>query len=134
MDVRLSLKLRSAEYDDVYRDIVRISEATRQGLKTGRIYKFAVEGASAHFILRGTGPENDGKMLIDEAARSKLNLAAGSEVAIRISEAGWLGELAWMWSATDPTYRIAGRLGVLSFLLGLIATIPLVAALVSWLC
>jgi hypothetical protein len=129
----LKLKVRSAESEDVYKDIVRISEVTRDGLKTGRVHKFSVPEGTAYFILRGTGPEHDGKLLIDEAARGKLGLSAGVERDFRIEEAGFWGELRWMWNATDPTYRIAGRLGVLSFALGLIALVPLVIDLAKWL-
>lgn len=123
---QIKLKVRSAQEEDVYKDIVRISQNSRHGLKTGKIHRFKADGNHAYFILRGTGPENDGKLLIDEAARSKLSLSAGAEREFLIEEVGWWGELVWMWEATDPTYRVAGRLGVLSLLLGLLAFAPLI--------
>ena len=129
--VRLTVK--SIEYDDVYKDIVRMSEASRDGLKTGRIHRFRTSAGAAYFILRGTKSKNDGKILMDEAARSKLNLEAKTEAEFEICEVGFWGELRWVWNATDPTYRIAGRLGALSFFLAIIALLPLIKELLGWL-
>ncbi|HEY8948688.1 MAG TPA: hypothetical protein VIM56_07365 [Rhizomicrobium sp.] len=128
----VSLKVRGAESEDVYKDIVRISEASRHGLKTGKVHKFSVPEGSAYFILRGSAQENDGKILMDEAARGKLNLGPGAEREFEIQEAGFWGELRWVWNATDPTYRIAGRLGVLSFSLAILALWPVAEELLRW--
>jgi hypothetical protein len=118
---RVTLKAKSAREEDVYKDIVRITEKDRGDLKTGRIHKFKTSNATAYFILRGNGPSDDGKILIDEAARNKLNLGPSAESDFVIQQVGFWGELRWVWSATDPSYRIAGRLGVLSLFLGVLA-------------
>jgi hypothetical protein len=120
---KVRLSVRSAEIDDVYKDIVRISEESRGPLKTGRVHKFATGSGTAHFILRGSSPSNVGKILMDEAARAKLKLEPSAECDFDIQEVGFWGELRWAWSATDPTYRVAGKLGVLSFVLGVISLI-----------
>jgi hypothetical protein len=133
-DHKVTLKVRSADAEDVYKDIVRISESSRSGLKTGRIHRFSTSKGAAYFILRGSGPENDGKILMDEAARSKLNLEASVEREFAIHEVGFWGELRWVWNATDPTYRIAGRLGVLSLLLGLLAIVPIASDIGRYIC
>jgi len=126
----IKLKVRSAESDDVNKDIVRIAERSRSGLKTGRIHKFTVGDQSAYFILRSCSPDDAGKIFMDETAREKLGLAGSVEREFRIERAGLLGELRWLWSATDPTYRIAAKLGVLSFCLGVVALVPLVIDLI----
>ena len=65
-------------------------------------------------------------VLMDKASRYKLKLAPSEECDFTIREVGFWGELCWVWGATNPVYRIAGRLGVLSLVLGLAAFAPLV--------
>lgn len=122
---KVTLKVKSADEEDVYKDIVRIPAKDRGDLKTGRIHRFSTSNGVAYFILRGSSPDNAGRILMDEASRDKLNLKASVECEFDIREARFLGQLRWMWSATDPTYRIAGQLGVLSFALALLAFSPI---------
>jgi hypothetical protein len=129
---KIRLAVRSIALRDVYQDVVRISEKSRGGLQTGRIHKVKVGRKAAHFILRGSHPNNDGKILMDEASREKLGLEPSAECVFHIREVGFWGEILWVWGAINPAYRIAGRLGVLSFILGVLAIGPLAWEILVW--
>jgi hypothetical protein len=126
------LTVGHAPDDDVYKDIIRIAQADRGDLPTGRAYRVSANGRTAFFILRGVGPGAAGKALLDEAARDKLGVKAGEAYRLSLVGAGFLDELRWMWTATDPTYRAAGRLGVLSLALGIISLVLAAPPLVQW--
>lgn len=122
---KCELIVRSAKREDVYRDIVRISEQSRGSLKNGRVHRFHTASGSGYFILRGLGSTNDGLIRMDEASRASMGLPFGQKYEFTIAEAGFWGELLWAYSATDPAYRIAAKLGVLSFVLAVIAFVPI---------
>lgn len=127
MGTELTLTVQSAKDEDVYKDIVRIPQADRGELKTGRVHRFSVKGeGSGYFILRGAAERYNGTIRMDSAARSRLNLGSGKTYVFKVEEAGFIGELVWGWYATDPSYRAAARLGVLSFFLAIIALAPVV--------
>jgi hypothetical protein len=115
------------EFDLVAQNFLEMTRLSiRLGLfDPGRIQRFITSKGTAYFILRGRSSADAGKITMDQACRSKLALSAGAECDFDIREAGFWGELRWMWSATDPTYRAAGRLGVLSLFLAVVALIPL---------
>ncbi len=122
-----NLTVGSGEERDVYKDIVRIAEQSRGNLKAGRIHKFITPNGSAYFILRGSEvPKNIGKILMDDVSRRTMKLCLGEPYDFDIREVGFWGELWWACNAVDPTYRVAARLGVLSFFLGLAALFPVV--------
>ncbi len=125
------LIVRSARYADVYKDTIRIAEADRGPLRTGRIHRFKVGTQVAYAVLRGLAPSRAGQILMDEATRDRLEATYGTIADITVSEAGFWGHIRWGWDATDPTYATATRLGVLSFGLGvlsLVLALPTVVA------
>ena len=132
MGKSLTLRVRSAKYNDIYKDIVRVSEQSREGLLPGRVHKFISPNKTAYFILRGAGPKDDGLIRMDEESRKKLAVKYGETYDFEISPVGFLGEMKWAFGATDPSYRIAARLGVLSFFLGLFAFVPVLWNLLKW--
>lgn len=141
---KAKLVVRSARYADVYKDTIRLAEGDRGNLRTGRIHRFKIGGKVAYAVLRGLSPVHAGKILMDEATRDRLEVGYGSSVEVSITEASFLGQLRWGWEATDPTYATATRLGVLSFVLGILSfglalppifvSIRAVAALFTQLC
>lgn len=124
---KATLVVRSARYADVYKDTVRISEADRGPLRLGKIHRFTHGKCSTYAVLRGLAPVRQGQILMDEAVRFRLEAKFGELQEFTISEASFWGQLVWGWSATDPTYSAATRLGVLSVGLGalsLLLTLP----------
>lgn len=120
------LEVHQGREGEVYKDIVRIHEGSRGNLKAGRVHKFSTCHGTAYFILRGgDAGQNVGKILMDDVSRTTMGLTLNSRYKFDIREAGFWGELWWACNAVDPTYRIAARLGVLSFGLGIVAVVPI---------
>lgn len=110
-----------AEADDVYKGVVRIGKADRGHLKTGKLHKFSCSTGTGRFILRGLSPNEKGNVRLDQDTRDALGVVPGSTaIAFTITEANGWDELAWAWNSTDPGYRVATRLAIFTFILGLV--------------
>jgi hypothetical protein len=57
---------------------------------------------------------------MDERLRNLLKVSNGSEVDFEFRTTGLGGQFLWAWSASDPAYRVAARLALLSVILGAI--------------
>jgi hypothetical protein len=127
--VNLNLEVHEARKDEVYKDIARISEASRKGLVAGKIHRFRTKAGSAYLILRGNDASLEKSYIrLDEAARDRLGLSDNDilkNADFTVSEVGLRGEFVWAWQATDPSYRVAARLGVLSIVLAVFSVLPL---------
>jgi len=121
----MKLKVCCADNEDVYRDIVRVPEKHRLGPKgcvivEGSVCEIATGGRSAYGILRGYDKSSDPIVRIDERMRNRLGIKVGEEVDVSFRVAGLWGQFRWAWNASDPAYRVAARLGLLSVVLGLL--------------
>lgn len=119
------LTVRSAAKDDVFADIVRINEEHRKDksgnrIPAGTICKIEVNGLIAYAILRGKSGDESPSIYLDEYLRDKLKLKLGTSAGIEFSRVGFVGQAIWSWQAVDPAYRVASRLGIISFALGII--------------
>lgn len=121
----MKLKIRQAAKEDVYRDIVRIPEDFRldtRGKKVpeGSVCKIVTSGGSSYGILRGLGNFGEPVIDMDERLRNVLCLVEGDEVEVSLKTVGHRGQFWWAWNASDPAYRVAARLSLLSVVLGFI--------------
>lgn len=121
----MKLKVAQIDEDDVYKDLARIPERHRidcrdRSIAEGRICKVTVGKKSVLLSLRGQQDHSRPTIHIDEKTRRALGLSPESEAEFRFREVSWWGQFLWAWRATDPAYRIAARLGLLSVLLGVI--------------
>jgi hypothetical protein len=109
-----------ADKDESLLDIVRVHYSHRRAIKAGQICSIIANGATVLAAARGA-PKNDvkGIWLGDERIH-KLHLKEGAQADFEIKKARWDQQFTWLWYATDPANRTAGRLGVISFALGLI--------------
>ncbi|MDE2029724.1 MAG: hypothetical protein KGI97_04070 [Alphaproteobacteria bacterium] len=128
----VSLEVHPVEDDDAYRDIVRVARWDRGEIKAGSVCRFSTPKGYAYLMLRNTHNGNRGKILMDRNSLNKLNIDNGEKYNFVIREAGFWGELCWIWTATDPVYRVAGRLGVLSLVLGILAVLPMLEGMAAW--
>jgi hypothetical protein len=132
--VNLNLEVHEARKDEVYKDIARISEASRKGLVAGKIHRFRTKSGSAYLILRGNDVSLEMSYIrLDEAARDRLGLSDSDKFKnadFTVSEVGLWGEFVWAWQATDPSYRVAARLGVVSIVLAVFSVLPLLGCVV----
>lgn len=121
----MKLRVHQAAKEDVYRDIVRIPEQYRLDAKgkivpEGAICKISTSDKTAHCIVRGAQNSSLPEIFIDERSRNLLGISQGDDVDFEIKTVGFWGQFWWAWNASDPAYRIAARLSLLSVVLGLI--------------
>jgi hypothetical protein len=124
----MRLRVRKAEGQDVYRDIVRIPEKCRLDQKgatipEGEVCKVRIGDRSAFVLLRGKTDCDEQTAWIDERTRNRLGLTAGDSAELSVETVGLWGQGRWAWSSSDPAYRVAARLALLSVVLGLVGLI-----------
>lgn len=66
------------------------------------------------------GETQDRAIWIDERTRNRLDLKVGEEADFEFQRVGLLGQFLWAWNASDPAYRVAARMALLSVILGAI--------------
>lgn len=125
----ISLRVREANEDEIYKDLARLHKKSRSGIESGAVCKITVNAKSKYLILRGVKNGAEGDFILDEPSRTALGVKTGEEYEFTISKAGWWGNLQWAWNASDPAYSIAAKLGILSFALGVISLILAVVPL-----
>ncbi len=128
----LKLKVRPMPEEDVYKDIVRVPEAYRIDKKGRTIEESKVcriEGTprSSYAVLRGYQKSSDAEIHMDERTRSRLGVQLDDIHDFKFSPAGLCGELAWALNASETGYRVASRLAVIGFILGVLAFMPVLA-------
>jgi hypothetical protein len=107
--------------------MARVSERYRvdqkeRPIEGGSICKVKTDNRSIRLALRGD--TEDRKLIqVDERTRKALALTEGTWADFQFRRVTFIGEFLWAWSASDPTYRIAARLGFLSLSLGLIGLV-----------
>lgn len=124
----MKLKICQAAKEDVYRDIVRIPEqyrldASGKVLPEGDICRLSISGKITYCIARGTQGSSEPVIFIDERTRNLLGVRLDEEVDLSIKRVRFPGQFRWAWNASDPAYRIAARLSLLSVFLGFIGLI-----------
>ena len=124
----MKLTVQQAAKEDVYKDIVRVSEQYRADthgviVPEGSVCRIVAAGRAAYGILRGLGSSSERVITIDERLRNLLHLSDGCEVDFHFKKAGFWGQFRWAWSASDPAYRVAARLALLSVVLGAIGLV-----------
>jgi len=121
----MKLTVCKAESMDVYRDIVRVPECQRKykngrTIQEGRICRIIVGNKATYGILRGLGDSTAAVIQVDERIRNVLEIKVGEEADLIFKKTFLLGKLHWAAIASDPAYRIAVWLGIVSVLLGII--------------
>jgi len=113
------LTVHIAKKDDLFQDVVRIHRSHRKDIRTGSLCQVNANGRSIIAIARNSlGDKND--IGLDSSQRIGLGVRPGEEVDFNIVRVPWYGQLLWVWRASDPVNRTAGRLGILSMVLGII--------------
>lgn len=130
----MKLKVVQIDRADVYKDIARIPEnhrVDRRGhpIPEAKICKVTAGGRSVLLSLRGQQGHANPTIHLDEKTRRALGLTDGIEAEFRIRKVSLVGQVLWAWRATDPAYRIAARLGLLSVALGFAG---ILIAIISW--
>ena len=111
-----TLKVKTISSDDLLKDIVRLNSAYRPNIRYGELCRIRC-GTKEVFAIARNAPE-DNTIGLELHLREDLNVKPGQDANFDIQKARWLDELWWVWRATDPLHRTAGRLGILSLVLG----------------
>jgi hypothetical protein len=119
---KMKLTVHQAKLDDVYQNIVRVHRSHRIGVRVGRLCRVSANGKTIVAIARNSAGDTDG-IWLDSSQRFELDVKAGEEADFNIVGAPWYHEFLWVWRASDPVNRTAGRLGLLSLGLGIIGII-----------
>jgi hypothetical protein len=124
----MKLKVGKASSEDVYRDIIRIPEPFRidgngRVVPEGDVCKLKWNGRSCRGIVRASSLDSEPTILLDERLRAALSVQPGEHVDLDISTQNLFGQFLWAWSASDPAYRVAARLALLSVLLGILGLV-----------
>lgn len=132
----MKLTVKQAAREDVYRDLIRIPEKYRLDYKEkpiteGAICRIAVKDKSIYAILRGCGTNKERYIYIDERLRNRLDIQSNQEVDFIIKRVGLWGQFMWAWNSSDPAYRIAARLGLLSVVLGILSLFITIVSIFS---
>ncbi len=135
------LKVRQIPDEDVYKDMVRIAEVYRIDKDGDPIEESTVcwiDGTpqSTVAVLRGYQKSADAEIHMDERTRHRLGVQIDETHEFAFRRAGIWGQLRWAWDASETGYRVASRLAVIGFILGLLAFIPVLKDLVAslWRC
>jgi len=119
------LNLAQVDRHEVYKDIVRIHESSRGGIKSGKICWLYVSGYGHTVVsVRGLKDCQRSQILMDEAMRERVGLSQndiGTRIKFHLQEGDWFDTILWMLWATDPAVRLPAWMAFLSLLLGLLA-------------
>ncbi len=126
MVTALKLTVKKSESSDVYGDVVRIHKDARGKVSEGSICR--IEVGSGKSVLRavrglGTSDENNNIIKMDLVTRTELGITLDEKHEFKLSVVWWPRQIWWAWNASDPTPRLAARLGVLSVGLGVLSAL-----------
>ena len=114
----MKLHVFQADREDIFRDMVRVDTSHRPGILAGQVFRVTVNNTTILAIARGAPKNNAAGIWLDDAMRSRLGLQNGTEVDFKFDKARWSDNFLWLWKASDPVNRTAGRLGLISLVLG----------------
>ena len=120
----MKLIVHQASRSDVYKDLVRIPGSCLLSLMVspGDICKITVAECSALVSVWGRKTKTL-EILMDKRTRSCLGLEDHQAYDFSFRRVWWFGQCKWAWKASNPSYRIAVRLGVVSIGLGFLSLI-----------
>ena len=124
--------------EEVYRDIIRVNQEHRSDpegkpIKEGSVCAVTVDGKKRSYaVLRGYEASDLREVRMDYITRENLGVNYDTEYEFQFRPASAWGELSWAWNTSEIGYRIAARLAVVGFVLGVIAFVPILIDLVLW--
>jgi len=122
------LTVHQLRENDVYKDLVRIPEAHRKDkdgnrIRESTICEVTVDGGTTGrtvVCVRGSVRDTEPWIRMHDKTRLDLGVTERRDYDFRLTRAGWAKQFCWAWCASDPTPRIAARLGLVSVSLGVV--------------
>jgi hypothetical protein len=133
---KVSLTVRDALRDDVYKDIARVHWSQRGSVRVGSIAKVCVDGKKTrHLAVRGLADDRKGEILLDHVTRDEMQLKEHDVHNFTFEPTTPWQKVTWACNATDPAARIAAWIAVWSFVIGvaglLLALYPIVKEILA---
>jgi hypothetical protein len=127
-----TLKVLKIADQDVYKDIVRVPERYRLDESDETIEEATIcwiNGTPRKSIvtLRGFQRSDEPEIRMDDRTRIRLGVELGKSYNFTFKRASVWGQLRWAWSASETGYKVASRLAVIGFFLGVLAFLPVLA-------
>lgn len=106
---------------EVWRDFARVHHSHRPGIEPGTVCWLKRGDKKRLVVVRGIDAEDNTDIIrLDERTRDKLGIRRSESYGFEIWPASCWREFQWAWLSTDPGNRIAARLSLLSFGLGVL--------------
>ena len=116
----MKLVVHQLAKDDIFHDLVRVHRSHRESTGAGQICRVTANGMTVLAVARGAPGNDTSGIWLDDAMRTRLSLKEGTTAEFKIEKVRWYQEFTWLWHSSDPVNRTAGRLGVISFVLGFV--------------
>jgi hypothetical protein len=118
---KIKLTVHEIDREDIFLDSVRVHYSHRPGIRSGRLCRIIANGKCTFAIARNTLKNDREGIWLDNTQRKNLGgIRAGDKLDFDFTKASSLREVAWLWNASNPANRIPGRLGIVSFGLGIV--------------
>jgi hypothetical protein len=115
------LTVHEIDREDVFLDSMRVHYSHRPGIRSGRLCRVTANGKSTFAIARNTLKNDREGIWLDNVQRQNLGgIREGDKLDFKVTKASSLREIVWLWNASNPANRIPGRLGIVSFGLGIV--------------
>ena len=123
MQIRRTFRVYPMWQEDVFKDIARIPERSRAGIREGSICAVSVNGHTKCLIVRGLEDTLYDRIMLDEHTRKALGVEDGGSYEFSVEETGIIGHVKWACTVSDRGYRISAWVGIISLALGMLGFI-----------
>jgi hypothetical protein len=127
----VNLLVQQMDVDDIFTDRARLNYTHRRGFHAGTVCKVATGNRWSFVEVRNYA--RTGVICMDDETRRRLGVSSNERHEFSISRAGFIGELIWIARASNPMNRVAAKLGVLSFCLGVLSLALAIPPFIDWL-
>ena len=119
-----NLEVHQLKEKDVYQDMFRVPDIFRtdlndQPIAEGILCKIRTGNKQAYGFARGLEDESNQIIRLDGLMRRNLGVERNGAFDFTFRKAKLIEEFRWAWSASNPAYRVAARMAVLSIILSI---------------
>jgi hypothetical protein len=120
MQVQRKFRVYPLWREDGFRDIARIPEQDRRGIREGSICTISANGHTKQLIVRDLEETLSGGIMLDKITREGMGMQEGLTYDFTIKGSGILGQIKWACTVADRGARISAWIGVISVVLGIL--------------
>lgn len=117
----MTLTVKGLALDDVFGDMARVHLSHRPNINAGQLLVLSHNNVALPLVARGAPNNQKDHIWLDLATRERLgDLALDTAYDFTIEKATFGDILRWAWKATNPAYRVASQISIVSAVLGII--------------